>query len=74
MVLTIGHSNHGYASFLELLRGAGAEAVVDVRSVAYSRRVPHFNGKRLPLALPQRWPANSSSPRPAAAASRRQVP
>ncbi len=53
MVLTIGHSNHGYANFLELLRGAGAEAVVDVRSVPYSRRVPHFNGKSLQLALPQ---------------------
>lgn len=53
MVLTIGHSNHDYRSFLELLRGAGADTVIDVRSVPYSRRVPHFNGKALQLALPQ---------------------
>ena len=53
MLLTIGHSNHAYARFLEMLRGAAADAVIDVRSLPYSRRVPHFNGKTLQAALPQ---------------------
>ncbi len=53
MVLTIGHSNHAYARFLELLRGAGANTIIDVRSRPYSRRVPQFNGKSLQATLPQ---------------------
>ena len=51
MVLTIGHSNHSYDRFVELLRAAGADVVLDIRSVPYSRRVPHFNSKRLPATL-----------------------
>jgi uncharacterized protein (DUF488 family) len=52
-VLSIGHSNHAYARFLELLRGAGVDAIVDVRSVPHSRRVPHFNLRSLELQLPR---------------------
>ncbi len=42
-VLTIGHSTHAYARFLELLRSAGVTAVADVRTAPYSRRFPQFN-------------------------------
>lgn len=50
-VLTIGHSSHSMERFLELLRGAGATAVADVRSAPYSRHVPQFNYDSLKTAL-----------------------
>jgi uncharacterized protein (DUF488 family) len=50
-ILTIGHSNHSLARFLDLLRGAGARAVADVRSAPISRFVPHFNKDRLAVSL-----------------------
>ncbi len=46
-LLTIGHSNHELAVFLQLLRAAGATAVADVRSVPYSPRYPHYNREEL---------------------------
>jgi len=42
-ILTIGHSVAPAERFVELLREAGIETLVDVRSVPYSRRVPHTN-------------------------------
>lgn len=42
MILSIGHSNHSYLDFLDLLKGAGVTTVVDVRSSPYSRFSPHF--------------------------------
>lgn len=50
-VYTIGHSNHGVAAFIALLRGAGVTAVADVRSAPYSRRHPHFNKHELSASL-----------------------
>jgi uncharacterized protein (DUF488 family) len=50
-LLTIGHSNHTIARFIELLRGADVTAVADVRSVPASRRLPHFNRAALARAL-----------------------
>lgn len=50
-ILTIGHSNHGLAQFLALLKGAGVSAIADVRSRPVSRWVPHFNRERLEAAL-----------------------
>jgi uncharacterized protein (DUF488 family) len=50
-LLTIGHSNHAIARFIELLRGADVTAVADVRSVPASRRLPHFNRAALARAL-----------------------
>ncbi len=47
MIFSIGHSNHDYEAFLALLRSAGIGTIADVRSVPYSRRVPHFNLQRL---------------------------
>lgn len=42
-IMTIGHSTLSYAAFLSLLRAADISAVVDVRSLPYSRHTPHFN-------------------------------
>jgi uncharacterized protein (DUF488 family) len=42
-LFTIGHSAHPYERLVELLRGAGATAVADVRTAPHSRRFPHFN-------------------------------
>ncbi len=40
---TIGHSNHTQEAFLGLLRRHRIRWVVDIRSVPYSKYVPHFN-------------------------------
>jgi uncharacterized protein (DUF488 family) len=50
-VFTIGHSNHPFAHFLDLLRRHNIEAVADVRSRPYSRFVPHFSKDRLQRLL-----------------------
>ncbi|MBM4289498.1 MAG: DUF488 domain-containing protein [Deltaproteobacteria bacterium] len=50
-VLTIGHSNHSWETFLELVRGNGITVVVDVRSSPYSRYTPYFNKEPLGRAL-----------------------
>lgn len=45
MIFTLGHSTHSPERFIELLRGAGASAVADVRSIPGSRRYPHFDSE-----------------------------
>lgn len=40
MILTLGHSNHPLARYVELLQAQGVTAVADVRSQPYSRHVP----------------------------------
>lgn len=50
-IWTVGHSNHSFARFAELLRGEAIEFVVDVRSYPYSRIAPHFNREELGAAL-----------------------
>jgi len=50
-IFTIGHSNHSLARFLELLRGAAIDTVIDVRSQPVSRWVPHFNRTTLERVL-----------------------
>ncbi len=50
-IYSIGHSNHPIERFIALLRGAGIEAVLDVRSVPQSRYVPQFGRQRLEAAL-----------------------
>jgi uncharacterized protein (DUF488 family) len=50
-VFTVGHSNHAFERFVDLLRGAGVTAVADVRSVPHSRRVPHFDRSALAAGL-----------------------
>ena len=43
VVLTIGHSSHPQETFLGLLERHRVTALVDVRSVPYSRFNPHLN-------------------------------
>ncbi len=50
-ILTIGHSNHPAERFLALLKAAGIALLVDVRSVPFSRRLPHFSRPRLEALL-----------------------
>lgn len=50
-VYTVGHSNHPIESFIGLLRGAGIEAVADVRSSPFSRRMPQFSQPALNKSL-----------------------
>lgn len=42
-LFTVGHSNMSYRSFAALLRKWSIEQVVDVRTIPFSRHVPHFN-------------------------------
>jgi uncharacterized protein (DUF488 family) len=51
-VYTIGHSTHSLDAFIALLQGAGVEAIADVRSTPFSRRLPHFNQGTLRQVLP----------------------
>jgi uncharacterized protein (DUF488 family) len=46
-LFSIGHSNIPVERFVGLLRGAGVNAVADVRSTPVSRRFPWFSGKSL---------------------------
>lgn len=50
-IKTIGHSNHPIDRFVDLLTAAGVEVLVDVRSMPYSRRFPHFGRERLAARL-----------------------
>ena len=50
---TVGHSNRSWDEFLDILRSAGIEAVVDVRRFAGSRRHPHFSGQVMADELPR---------------------
>lgn len=51
-LFTIGHSTRTADEFLELLRSAEIEALVDVRRFPGSRRYPHFSKEQLQLELP----------------------
>jgi uncharacterized protein (DUF488 family) len=46
-LFTIGHSNILAERFIAMLRGAGVEAIADVRSVPASRFCPWFSAKNL---------------------------
>jgi uncharacterized protein (DUF488 family) len=50
-LFTVGHSNAALDDFLSLLRQHGIQAVADVRTVPWSRHVPHFNAGQLRDAL-----------------------
>lgn len=42
-VLTVGHSTHSAAAFIDLLQSHGVTALADVRAAPYSRFNPQFN-------------------------------
>ena len=46
-LFTIGHSNIPAERFIALLRGAGVDAIADVRSIPASRFCPWFSAKNL---------------------------
>ena len=50
-VLTIGHSTHSAAAFIDLLQGHGVTALADVRAAPYSRFNPQFNRETLADSL-----------------------
>jgi uncharacterized protein (DUF488 family) len=52
-LLTIGHSNMPAEHFIGMLRGAGVNAIADVRTTPASRRFPWFSGKNLAARLQQ---------------------
>jgi uncharacterized protein (DUF488 family) len=51
VIFTVGHSTHALDAFLALLRGAGVEAVADVRRHPGSRRSPWFAREALAESL-----------------------
>ena len=42
-IYTIGHSNHEIENFINLLKVARIDMIVDVRSAPFSKMYPHFN-------------------------------
>src|SRR5437868_6627008 len=52
-LLSVGHSNHDWDTFLTLLRHGGVSAVADVRSRPFSRRLPQYNRPDLEVGLRQ---------------------
>lgn len=50
-IFTIGHSDHSEEAFLRLLNLNGIEAIVDVRSMPYSKWTPQFNRDNLKSKL-----------------------
>jgi hypothetical protein len=68
-LFTIGHSNHSWERFGELLRAAGVTAVIDVRSSPFSRWLPQFNRPELesslrPLGIAYRFQGDALGGRP----------
>ncbi|HUY68599.1 MAG TPA: DUF488 domain-containing protein [Alphaproteobacteria bacterium] len=50
-IFTIGHSTRPLAVFIDLLRAAGIDLLIDVRRFPHSRRQPQFNIEMLPGEL-----------------------
>jgi len=51
-IWSIGHSDHPFDAFVELLRRHDIEAVADIRTVPRSRRHPQFDTQALAASLP----------------------
>jgi uncharacterized protein (DUF488 family) len=52
-LVTIGHGTLGAEEFTRLLRDAGIESLVDIRTAPGSRRVPHMGRDELARWLPE---------------------
>jgi uncharacterized protein (DUF488 family) len=50
-IYTIGHSNHEIETFINLLKTAKIDMIVDVRSAPFSKMYPHFNRDNLESVL-----------------------
>jgi hypothetical protein len=53
-LFSIGHSNHEFTRFLELLQAAGVTMIADVRSSPYSQWAPQYNRESLERVLRER--------------------
>ena len=51
IIYTVGHSTHEVDAFLELIKSAGINCIVDVRSVPASAYTPQFNQEPLKKVL-----------------------
>src|SRR4051812_25917788 len=51
-LITVGHGTLPQEKFIELLRAAGVESLVDVRTAPGSRRHPHFRRQAMEEWLP----------------------
>ena len=52
-LFTIGHSTRGLDDLIEALKAHSIKALVDIRSLPMSRRLPHFNRESLEASLPE---------------------
>jgi uncharacterized protein (DUF488 family) len=52
-LFTVGHSNQSLPQLVALLQQKGINAVADVRSMPFSRRLPQFNRPELEAELPK---------------------
>jgi uncharacterized protein (DUF488 family) len=52
-LFTVGHSNQTLPELIALLQSHGVNAVADVRSMPFSRRLPQFNRPELEAELPK---------------------
>lgn len=50
---TVGHSNQSLIQLVEMLKRHGIDAVADVRTMPFSRRLPQFNRPELEAELPK---------------------
>lgn len=52
-LFTVGHSNQSLPQLIAQLQSQGVNAVADVRSIPFSRRLPQFNRPELEAELPR---------------------
>mgnify|MGYP003951333895 CR=1 FL=1 len=52
-LFTVGHSNQSLSQLITLLHNQGVNAIADVRSIPFSRRLPQFNRPELEAGLPK---------------------
>ena len=48
---SVGHSNHSFEEFLQLIEAQGIDCIIDVRSMPYSKHTPQFNSDVLKARL-----------------------
>lgn len=63
MLITVGHGTCSQADFIELLRGAGIESLIDVRTAPGSRRNPQFRRDLMSEWVPEAGVAYRWEPR-----------
>jgi len=54
IIFSIGHSDHSFDKFVDLLKKYSVNYLVDVRSSPYSKRIPQFNRELLKVDLKEK--------------------